>query len=356
MSIVTPIVTPPPSDPQEAPISMTPRRLTRSSSLSISVPPPEDRSDEQMVAFFEENQREMQSEIGKALDEVVTRKYGGHPVAVIGQKLLESKGVDVSPIKFHVHLTGDGADQPTDPDKAVLGALHSARETVQRTPRSPSPTASLPSSDEDETQWNMSRWLRSLSFEDVIQEALSAPLHGMHMSETSPSDKASLEHAFIKELGQLDSPEAILLMMQTREHDVLDEIANLIYASARKMTHADGDTDGLVGPAGTTSKYFEDGDDSLKFGELKTFYEGLDGFIGPPNPNLAEAMQVSAHAHTAASLSRLPAVRRAHRGLVRTPRAARLAGTAAAASVPASTSSAQPLAAARLPHIYIYIC
>jgi hypothetical protein len=29
----------------------------------------------------------------------------------------------------------------------------------------------------------------------------------------------------------------------------------------------------------------------MKFGELSTFYEGLDHFLGPPNPNLAEAME-----------------------------------------------------------------
>ena len=45
--------------------------------------------------------------------------------------------------------------------------------------------------------------------------------------------------------------------------------------------------------AGTpaASKFFEDGEGSLKFGEISTFYEGLDGFLGPPNPNLREAME-----------------------------------------------------------------
>ena len=45
--------------------------------------------------------------------------------------------------------------------------------------------------------------------------------------------------------------------------------------------------------AGTpaASKFFEDGEASLKFGEISTFYEGLDGFLGPPNPNLREAME-----------------------------------------------------------------
>lgn len=37
--------------------------------------------------------------------------------------------------------------------------------------------------------------------------------------------------------------------------------------------------------------FFEDGEGSLKFGEISTFYEGLDGFLGPPNPNLREAME-----------------------------------------------------------------
>jgi hypothetical protein len=37
--------------------------------------------------------------------------------------------------------------------------------------------------------------------------------------------------------------------------------------------------------------FFEDGEGSLKFGEISTFYEGLDGFLGPPNPNLRVAME-----------------------------------------------------------------
>ena len=44
-------------------------------------------------------------------------------------------------------------------------------------------------------------------------------------------------------------------------------------------------------PSGAASIFFGDGDKALKFGELRTFYEGLDHFLGPPNPNLAEEME-----------------------------------------------------------------
>ena len=71
--------------------------------------------------------------------------------------------------------------------------------------------------------------------------------------------------------------------------------------------HGEGEGEVLGGYA---SKYFDAGsgaDNVIQFGEPSAFYEGLDGLLGPPNPNLREAMQ---HDHCAAADS---LVRRADR-------------------------------------------
>ena len=63
-------------------------------------------------------------------------------------------------------------------------------------------------------------------------------------------------------------------------------------AAAASQAAAEGPSNsGNVPSLRSEGDFFEDGEGSLKFGEISTFYEGLDGFLGPPNPNLREAME-----------------------------------------------------------------
>ena len=62
-------------------------------------------------------------------------------------------------------------------------------------------------------------------------------------------------------------------------------------AAAASQAAAAGPSNSGNVPSQRQEVFFEDGEGSLKFGEISTFYEGLDGFLGPPNPNLREAME-----------------------------------------------------------------
>ncbi|KOO36153.1 hypothetical protein Ctob_009550, partial [Chrysochromulina tobinii] len=63
-------------------------------------------------------------------------------------------------------------------------------------------------------------------------------------------------------------------------------------AAATPQAAAEGPSNsGNVPSLRSEEDFFEDGEGSLKFGEISTFYEGLDGFLGPPNPNLRVAME-----------------------------------------------------------------
>jgi hypothetical protein len=137
----------------------------------------------------------------------------------------------------------------------------------------------------------MNAWIKSIntpkSIDEIVCDACLAPLR-----EDRSELGGSIEQEFIRQLGDYDSHEMILKLLQTPESNVLEEIAQAIYKAAKKLNGETADAE-EADEAGTpaASKFFEDGEGSLKFGEISTFYEGLDGFLGPPNPNLREAME-----------------------------------------------------------------
>ena len=258
--------------------------------------PPERRSEEEMNAFFSENQPDLERKIGAALDEVIGMKYSGAPAAIVGQKLLESEGIDVSLISPMVH----GVDEkPQGHDLELRRIVSTAKLATQQRAlsspdfqlRSPSPTPSTAPSEDGNLTWTMNAWIKSIntpkSIDEIVCDACLAPLR-----EDRSELGGSIEQEFIRQLGDYDSHEMILKLLQTPESNVLEEIAQAIYKAAKKLNGETADAeeaDEASTPA--ASKFFEDGEGSLKFGEISTFYEGLDGFLGPPNPNLREAME-----------------------------------------------------------------
>jgi hypothetical protein len=249
-----------------------------------------------MNAFFSENQPDLEKKIGAALDDVIGMKYSGAPAAIVGQKLLESEGIDVSLISPMVH----GVDEkPQGHDLELRRIVSTAKLATQQRAlsspdfqlRSPSPTPSTAPSEDGNLSWTMNAWIKSIntpkSIDEIVCDACLAPLR-----EDRSELGGSIEQEFIRQLGDYDSHEMILKLLQTPESNVLEEIAQAIYKAAKKLNGESADAE-EADEAGTpaASKFFEDGEGSLKFGEISTFYEGLDGFLGPPNPNLREAME-----------------------------------------------------------------
>ena len=260
---------------------------------------PERRSEEEINAFFSENQPELERKIGNALDEVIGKKYSGPPAAIVGQKLLESEGIDVSLISPDIH------EKPQGHELELLRIVSATRATALRALsssdlqlRSPSPTPSTAPSEDGNLSWNMNAWIKSIStprsIDEIVCDACLAPLR----EDRSELGGGSIEQEFIRQLGESDSHEMILRLLLTPKSNgsnvpkVLEEIARAIYIAAKKLNGETADAE-EADEAGTpaASKFFEDGEGSLKFGEISTFYEGLDGFLGPPNPNLREAME-----------------------------------------------------------------
>ena len=246
-----------------------------------------------MNAFFSENQPDLEKKIGAALDDVIGMKYSGAPAAIVGQKLLEYEGIDVSSISPMVH----GVDEkPQVHDLELRRIVSSVKLATQQRAspdpqRAPSPAPSTAPSEDGNLTWTMNAWIKSIntpkSIDEIVCDACLAPLR-----EDRSELGVSIEQEFIRQLGDSGSHEMILKLLQTPESNVLEEIAQAIYKAAKKLNGETADAE-EADEAGTpaASKFFEDGEGSLKFGEISTFYEGLDGFLGPPNPNLREAME-----------------------------------------------------------------
>ena len=214
-------------------------------------------------------------------------------------ELLESEGIDVSLISPIIH------EKPQVHELELLRIVSATRATALRALsssdlqlRSPSPTPSTAPSEDGNLSWNMNAWIKSIStprsIDEIVCDACLAPLR----EDRSELGGGSIEQEFIRQLGESDSHDMILRLLLTPRSNgsnvpkVLEEIAQAIYIAAKKLNGETADAE-EADEAGTpaASQFFEDGEGSLKFGEISTFDEGLDGFLGPPNPNLREAME-----------------------------------------------------------------
>ena len=209
-------------------------------------------------------------------------------------ELLESEGIDVSLISPIIH------EKPQGHELKLLEIVFAARARALRGKgplsssdlqlRSPSPTPSTAPA-EDELSWNMNAWIKSIStprsIDEIVCDACLAPLR----EDRSELGGESIEQEFIRQLGESDSHDMILRLLLTPRSNgsnvpkVLEEIAQAIYIAAKKLNGETADAEEGA------SKFFEDGEGSLKFGEISTFDEGLDGFLGHPSPYLREAME-----------------------------------------------------------------
>ena len=242
-----------------------------------------ERSDESKRAYFANYAEKIQTEVAYALDEALLQDYGNeNPLTVMAHKLLEAQDIDTSVLDIH-------PDRPDNVDVELQGCFKNAIETVAHstTSRSDSPASSTESQG---PEWSLTGWLTALELDTLVADALRIPL--MEEFDASKGDKntqTEAEHSFINTLGELSSHEPILRLLQ--KENLLEHLAERLWHGAKRASDTDGDGGQGDGKFGVASKFFEDGEKALKFGDLSTFYEGLDHFLGPPNPNLEEAMQ-----------------------------------------------------------------
>lgn len=231
------------------------------------------------------------------------REQAEAPLEFIGRQLLEQAEREAS-------------SKCTEHDSNMLWAVKQAVEKKkERRCRSPSreghsvTSETVPeSSAHDWGEFELRSWLESLNLSEAIEKALCSPLEEVFRDESGRSeldegapasapmadgagadDQEEIKKLFLTSLGEHSSHEHIARVLHERK--LTDEIAKAIWENARQMSSSDDDAV-PVGDARATlqSKFFED-DRALKFGDVATFYHGLDGFLGPPNPNLFESME-----------------------------------------------------------------
>ena len=153
-----------------------------------------------------------------------------------------------------------------------LSLLAASLPSLESTPDNPSRADS--ESSRVDLEWRLEPWLCSLQenkgggFVAAIAEALLRPLREETKFETTEVDGA-LELSFLRTLGETDSSDAIYKVLS--DGDVLYELSNTIYAAAQGLVLSSADGDAM----GTSSKFFEDSDSSIRYGALDTFYQGL---------------------------------------------------------------------------------
>ena len=212
----------------------------------------------------------------------------GDPVAFLGEFLLKrSSGVSAQ--------TSDSGCFVLERQWEVLKvALDAARQAIElKKPDAARQVKELSKkeelSEEEDNQmgdatWSTVAWVKSLKLETLISESLSVPLDEVVQGLSAP-ERSAAELAFFRSLGtqSAQSPRNRQLVMSLMGPDVLAKQADKFCHEAESLVDVPATVDEL------SAKFSQGGE--LFYGDLKTFNAGLDATLGPPNPNLYEAMQ-----------------------------------------------------------------
>ena len=144
-------------------------------------------------------------------------------------------------------------------------------------------------------------WLEAFGVKEVVEEALLAPLRELvrerhEVDATIEMEDPELEMDYLESLSDKD-PQWISMMLSRTM--LLTDIARRVAKAANRFSQVrkrraggDGGGDDAFDRNRADSKFFdEDFGDSLVYGTPDVFFSGLDGFIGPPNPNLESSVK-----------------------------------------------------------------
>ena len=129
--------------------------------------------------------------------------------------------------------------------------------------------------------WRAASWLTSLGTSEVVARALLKPLRAIRSEKGEGA-----ELRFVRMLGRLGDRASILTLL--RDGAVLEHLADELWRGVKALEEG---TQSESQVAGLYSKFCSEGNRTLQYGTLSTFYSGLSGVIGPPSPNLADAMR-----------------------------------------------------------------
>ena len=131
--------------------------------------------------------------------------------------------------------------------------------------------------------WEAQSWLADGS-STKLAELLLAPFQRVKIMPEY--ENANIDLELIRALAKEQDPKAAVLALL--EHsNALPEIAGFISEKMEELVSA-----AAVSGRGLNSKFVEDYDASeMVFGQQSEFFKGLDGIIGPPNPDLHKGMR-----------------------------------------------------------------
>ena len=174
---------------------------------------------------------------------------------------------------------------PSDPNAFL--ARHFA--TIGQPVPAAEPTAAMeargtppPSKDDNESanpdQWTLSSWLTSIGATDVLAQALL---------RTRGAGQTELE--FVRALGASFNGDAAAghahFLTLLRQADALDALAGRVRDGVDRLLASSAATG-----AELQGRFLQDGAGTLSYSGLSTFFRGLEGMVGSPDPKVEEAM------------------------------------------------------------------
>ena len=136
--------------------------------------------------------------------------------------------------------------------------------------------------------WSTADWIRSIgsSIGPLMAKALLRPLNEQLRAHKRCDPTGDCELTYVRELGRAaedDDKGVAELFALLRHGDVLQSIAEVLWAGVKQLVAEHDDALSFVGK-------FSSPGETLTYGALSTFFGGLDGLLGPPNPNLSGAV------------------------------------------------------------------
>ena len=122
------------------------------------------------------------------------------------------------------------------------------------------------------------RWARSLGLYERLADALVEPIREEVKAKASAAASAG-ELAFIRHLGQHGGAADFRVLLSS----AFEGVCEAMHAGAVVLTQGDASVQEL------SDRFVSHAE--LQYGSLKSFHVGMAGMLGPPNPNVLDAIE-----------------------------------------------------------------
>lgn len=176
--------------------------------------------------------------------------------------------------------------QFSEASAVIIAAATAEAQAAVKEAKAEKRKAAAPSREKsDDTSWSTAMWCDDLKpICHVIARALMRPI-GELTSDGAPDEAAEL--SFVRALGRQPSEigvEAVLRLL--REGPFLAQLSIELHGAAVNLAEQSAATASEL-----QGKFMEEAAFTLAYGGMDTFFGGLERLLGPPSPNLLDAMQ-----------------------------------------------------------------